>query len=225
MALVLSLRHRPLPVPAIDVMGDCFFTGAIESAGTTAATARPCFVMIVVCPRAAAATSAGNCLRASSAPVIWVCCWLCVMRVLYRPYRIESNPLRQTKKPTFFDAGFFISCSKFGNYTTRIFSNSLVTCHAFLLDGGRHSADQRGRRYLFLKTIYADARTAIRPDEQSGLIDPFTPFIILNTDRRAFSDAFSAEAALVLVALTLERSATTNQVHHHHDDGDDQQQV
>lgn len=77
-------------MPAIIVMGDCFFTKAIESAGTTAATARPCLVMIVVGPWMAALRSAGSCLRACSAPVVWICLFWRAMPSMYRLYGTMS---------------------------------------------------------------------------------------------------------------------------------------
>src|SRR6185312_8758650 len=95
MALRLSLPHMPRPVPASDC-NETGFAGLASAAGTTAATARPCLVMIVVRPATAAARIAGNCCRAASAP-LEICREDGFMNLLYGLYEMLSRP-RANKK-------------------------------------------------------------------------------------------------------------------------------
>jgi hypothetical protein len=89
MVFPLSRPHKPRPVPVSDSKEtDCRDFAA--TGGTTAATARPCRVMMVVRPAAAAERIAGSCCRASSAPLVTGLI-VAFMLELYGSYTLLSN--------------------------------------------------------------------------------------------------------------------------------------
>ena len=76
--------------PATSRTNTRVFHVPIESAGTTAATVRPCLVMLVAQRWAAALMSAGSCLRAASTPVVRGCRLMRVISLLDRTLSMRA---------------------------------------------------------------------------------------------------------------------------------------